>query len=274
MKDTINKKKLLVDVLNRYGKVIIAFSGGVDSTFLLKVAHDTLGDNVVAVNLTSTVFPHDESQFALEFCRDEDISLALADVDLLADTEFVSNDKDRCYTCKKQLFSHMLGYCEPLGIEYLCDGSIADDDDDYRPGKRALKELGVKSPLKEVGLTKDEIRELSKEMGLPTWDKPSMACLASRFPYGKKITEEELRMVEEAEKYLMSLGFDQVRVRIHSDGGQDVNIARIEVSPKDIEKISAPGMREQIYDKLFDLGFSYVSLDLKGYRTGSLNEVI
>lgn len=268
MNDVIIKKENLIDLFKSYKKAAIAFSGGVDSTFMLKIAKEALGENVIAVTLRATVFPEDESEFTEEFCNNEGIEHHIIEVDLLADEEFVSNNKDRCYTCKKLLFDGALKFAGELGITNFCEGSIVDDDDDYRPGQRAIKELGVKSPMKEVGLTKDEIRYLSKEMGLPTWNKPSMACLASRFPYGKKINEKQLRMIEASEKYLMELGFDQVRVRIHDD------VARIEIHPDQFEKISAPQMRERISSKLSELGFSYVSVDLTGYRTGSMNESI
>lgn len=270
-----NKKNKLIDLMKSYGKVIIAFSGGVDSTFLLKVAKDALQvnpelseGNVVAVTLRTTVFPEDESNFAAEFCENNNIEHKIIDIDLLANDEFVANHNDRCYICKKLLFEPVVALGAELGIISICEGSIADDEDDYRPGKRAIAELGVLSPMKEVGLTKDEIRFLSKEMGLPTWDKPSMACLASRFPYETEITEKQLRMVEKAEKYLFGLNLGQIRVRIHGD------VARIEVEPDQIQIITAPEMRERIYEYLTNLGFTYVALDLKGYRTGSMNETI
>lgn len=262
------KKGNLTGLFKIYGKVIIAFSGGVDSTFMLKIARDAIGDDVIAVTIRAPIFPTDESGFAEEFCRREGIEHRIIDVDILSHEEFVTNDKDRCYTCKKLLFEDVIKMGAELGIINMCEGSIVDDDDDYRPGKRAIKELGVLSPMKEVGLTKDEIRYLSKEMGLPTWDKPSMACLASRFPYGNVINKEQLLMVEEAEKYLMGLGFDQVRVRIHDD------VARIEVATDSFEKIMMAETREKIYDKLSGVGFGYVALDLKGYRTGSMNEAL
>lgn len=269
--DGVHKKKeKLIDILQSYGKVVIAFSGGVDSTFLLKVAKDALDNNgkVVAVTLKAPVFPEDETNFAEKFCEQNNIEHRIIEVDLLSHAEFTSNPEDRCYICKKLLFQPVIELGEELGIENVCEGSIVDDDDDYRPGKKAIRELGARSPMKEAGLTKEEIRLLSEEMNLPTWDKPSMACLASRFPYGNTITKAQLKMVEEAEKYLMESGFNQVRVRIHGD------VARIEISPEDFEKITAPDMRERIYRKLSDIGFSYVALDLKGYRTGSMNETI
>lgn len=262
------KKGNLAELFNIYEKAIVAFSGGVDSTFMLKVARDAIGDNVMAVTIKAPVFPIDETRFAEDFCKKEGIEHRIIEVDLLSREEFVVNDPERCYTCKKLLFEDVIKMGDQLGIINMCEGSIVDDDDDYRPGKRAIKELGVLSPMKEVGLTKEEIRYLSKKMGLQTWDKPSMACLASRFPYGDPINKKQLRMVEEAEKYLMERGFLQVRVRIHND------VARIEISADAFEKMLSVQTRESVYRELSRIGFNYVALDLKGYRTGSMNESI
>lgn len=262
------KKLKLENILKDYGKIIVAFSGGVDSSFLLKTAKETYGVDVIAVTLKSAVFPESEYEFAEDFCEREGIEQKIIDVDILENDEFTANYKDRCYTCKKLLFEHVLDLAAELGIEHICEGSIADDDNDYRPGKKAIKELGIHSPMKEADLTKDEIRFLSREMGLPTWDKPSMACLASRIPYGKEITDEKLRMVEKAEEYLIGLGFHKIRVRVHDD------VARIEADPVEMESLMADYFRDQIYNKFREIGFSYVALDMKGYRTGSLNETI
>lgn len=266
--DLINKKDKLINILKGYEKAMVAFSGGVDSTFLLKVVADILGENAFAVTIKADVFPDDETEFAEMFCEENNINHKIVEVDLLSHNEFRKNPENRCYICKKLLFQPVIDLAQKMGISKICEGSIVDDDDDYRPGKKAIAELGVLSPMKEAGLTKDNIRILSKEMDLPTWDKPSMACLASRFPYGKEINKTQLSMVHEAEKYLTKLGFKQVRVRIHDD------VARIEITPDQFQKISAPQIREQINEKLSFIGFSYVALDLKGYRTGSLNEGI
>ena len=262
------KKLKLENILKGYGKIIVAFSGGVDSTFLLKTAKETYGVDVTAVTLKSAVFPESEYDFAEDFCEREGIEQKIIEVDLLGNDEFAENHEDRCYTCKTLLFEHVTDLARDLGIDHICEGSIADDDNDYRPGKKAIKELGILSPMKEADLTKNEIRFLSREMGLPTWDKPSMACLASRIPYGKEITDGKLRMVEQAEEYLTDLGFHQIRVRIHDD------VARIETDPVEMERLMADYFRDQIYDKFREIGFSYVALDMKGYRTGSLNEFL
>lgn len=246
----------------------MAFSGGLDSTFLLNVVHNTLKDNMTAVTFNSPIFPREENIFTLEFCKKNGINHNIINIDILGNTEFVSNKIDRCYTCKRILFENCLKLGEKLGITTVCEGSVLDDYDDYRPGMKAIKELGVKSPLIEARLLKEDIRFLSKDMGLSTWDKPSMACLASRFPYNMKINEKQLKMVEEAELFIMKLGFSCVRVRLHDD------IARIEVSPEDITKITAPDLREEIDNKLSQLGFTYITLDLKGYHTGSMNLTI
>ena len=259
------KKENLVELFKIYEKVIIAFSGGVDSTFMLRTAKETLGDKVVAVTLDAPVFPSDETEFARMFCIDNNIEHYVIHVDLLNHEEFTENHENRCYTCKKLLFNDVLALADELGIINVCEGSIADDDDDYRPGKQAIKELGVLSPMKEVGLTKNEIRKLSRQINLPTWDKPSMACLASRIPYGDPIDISKLKVIEESEKILKSKGFTQIRVRHHG------NIARIEVSKDEFYKFADPQFAYEIEKKLKNLGFTYVTLDLGGYETGKLN---
>ncbi len=190
---------------------------------------------------------------------------------LLAIDGVAENPKDRCYLCKKALFQGFLDTAEREGLAAVAEGSNVDDEGDYRPGMKAIAELGVKSPLREAGLKKQEIRDLSKEFDLPTWNKPSFACLASRIPYGEVITNDKLRMVEEAEEYLLNKGFKQFRVRVHGSGAP---LARIELLPEDIDRAMEPSVREEINDKLHGMGFAYVALDLKGYRTGSLNEVL
>ena len=258
------KLDALKTLLKGYGRVAVAFSGGVDSTFLLKVAHDVLGDDCIALTVSSDVFPKREHSEAVAFCRAEGIKQAMVEVDVLSVEGFADNPPNRCYLCKRALFGQIIKAAETEGASVVCEGSNLDDLDDYRPGLQAISELGIASPLRVCGLSKAEIRKLSDELGLPTFNKPSFACLASRFPYGQKITSAGLLMVEQAEDFLRDAGFRQVRVRIHRD------VARIEVEPDSLA--AALEMRESIASTLKSIGFTYVALDLLGYRTGSLNE--
>ena len=250
------------------GSAVVAFSSGVDSTFLLRVAHEELGEHVVAATIRSHTFPKRELDEAVAFCRAEGVRHAVIDSDELNIPGFAENPPDRCYHCKRELFSRLLAFARANGLAAVLEGSNLDDDGDYRPGRRAIRELGIVSPLHEVGLTKAEIRALSREMGLPTSDKPSFACLASRFPYGERITAAALERVERAEQWLLDagLGLKQLRVRSHGD------LARIEVPTDAIPRLAA---RAAEIDATFkELGFAYVALDLRGYRTGSMNEVL
>ena len=260
------KLKLLRERLRGIGSAVVAFSSGVDSTFLLRVAHEELGERVVAATIRSHTFPKRELDEAAAFCRAEGVRHAVIESEELDIPGFAENPPDRCYHCKRELFSKLLAFARENALASVLEGSNLDDDGDYRPGRRAIQELGIASPLHEAGLTKAEIRALSREMGLPTSDKPSFACLASRFPYGEGITVERLTRVERAEQYLLDLGFGQVRVRSHGD------LARIELCAADIPK--AVEQREKIHAALKELGFAYVTLDLRGYRTGSMNEVL
>ena len=262
------KKEKLKEILKGYGSLAIAFSGGVDSTFLLKMAHDVLGDNCAAVTGRSESFPEREYKESMDFCRAEGIRQIAFDSGEIDTPGYAENPVNRCYICKHALFSSLLKLAEENGLKYVAEGSNTDDNGDFRPGLKAIAELGIKSPLREAGLTKEEIRLLSKEMELPTWDKPSYACLASRFVYGETITREKLSMVDRAEELLLKMGFRQVRVRIHD------RIARIEVEQKDFERFADPAVRDRIYTELKGFGFSYVALDLRGYRTGSMNETL
>ena len=262
------KKARLEEILKDLGSAAVAFSAGVDSTFLLKVAHDTLGENAVAVTTKISSFPDRDLDEAIDFCEAEGIVHIIEEVDELSIEGFSDNPPDRCYLCKHALFTAMIHAAEEIGIDNIIDGSNMDDEGDYRPGLAALKELGVRSPLKEAGLYKSDIRALSEELGLPTWNKPSFACLSTRFPYGEKITEEKLRMVDKAEQKLIDMGFDQVRVRVHGD------IARIEIEPDRFEKIIQPDTASQLNAFMQELGFRYVTLDLGGYVTGSMNRVL
>ena len=266
-KDDVLKHKLevLKEYLRSLGSVAIAFSSGVDSTFLLKVAHDVLGDKAIAITATSCFFPKRESNEAQTFCQANGIKQITIVSDELAVPEIRHNPPNRCYLCKKDLFTKLITLAKQNGAEYVCEGSNMDDLGDYRPGLKAVTELGVKSPLRECELYKEEIRELSKQIGLTTWDKPSFACLASRFVYGEEINEKKLGMVERAEQALLDLGFKQLRVRIHGE-----NLARIEVNPAELEKLFS--LREEVLQKVKEAGFAYVTMDLQGYRTGAMNE--
>ena len=235
---------------------------------LLKIAHDVLGDRAIAVTVSSAFIAHREIHEAESFCAENGIAQEVITVDESEIPHFTENPPDRCYLCKREIFSRILETARKHNITHVLDGSNVDDLGDYRPGLKALQELSIKSPLREAGLTKAEIRELSRDLGLPTWEKPSYACLASRFMYGENITREKLRMVERAEEVLQSMGFRQMRVRLHG------KIARIEILPEDFSRIVQDEIRTKVYDALKDLGFSYVTLDLKGYRTGSMNETL
>lgn len=251
------------------GAVAVAFSGGVDSTLLLHAAVDALGpERVIAVTAASASFPERERNEAIEYCRSLGVRHFVTRTHELELPGFSENPPNRCYLCKRALFEQMIRVAGQQGIATVVEGSNLDDNRDYRPGLTAIAELGVRSPLRDAGLGKREIRELSRQLGLPTWDKPSFACLASRFVYGERITEEKLSMVGRAEEMLMDLGFRQVRVRIHGD------LARIEVAPEEIGRFLDEGIRTRAADFCKDIGFSYVSLDLSGYRTGSMNAVL
>ncbi len=262
------KFDLLKDNIRKSGSAAIAFSGGVDSTFLVRVAHDVLGDKMIAVTATSSTYPERELNEAIKYAKSMGAKHLVISSEELDIDGFASNPKNRCYFCKKELFTKIGKVAKENGMKYIFDGSNLDDNGDYRPGMQAARELKVISPLKEANLTKADIRELSKELGLPTWNKPSFACLSSRFPYGKKITIPKLKMVDEAEQFLMDMGIKQVRVRHHGE------IARIEVSPEERVKFFNTKVMDKIGDKFKNIGFTYVTLDILGYRTGSMNEVL
>ncbi len=261
------KLQVLQKELRRLESVLVAFSGGVDSTFLLQVAHLTLGDKAMALTARSGVVPKRDLREAEEFCNKYGIRHLYFDFDELAVPGFAENPPDRCYICKKTLFSNFLRIAKEHHA-VLCEGSNMDDLGDYRPGLQALAELDVHSLLRVAQLTKAEIRLLSHELQLPTWNKPSFACLASRFVYGERITVEKLAAVDKAEQLLWELGFKQFRVRVHG------NLARIEVLPEQLAKALAEPTRSELHKKLREFGFAYVTLDLLGYRTGSMNETL
>ena len=263
-----DKYRVLQENLKALGSVAVAFSSGVDSTFLLKAAQEALGDKVIAVTASSCSFPKRELEEAKAFCEKNGICQIIVESEELDIDGFRQNPKNRCYLCKHELFEKIWEIAKENGMNAVAEGSNMDDNGDYRPGLIAVKELGVSSPLRQAELSKAEIRELSKEMGLPTWDKQSFACLSSRFVYGETINEKKLGMVDKAEQLLLDMGFHQVRVRIHG------NIARIEVLPKEIAKIVEEENRTKIASKLKEYGFDYVTLDLLGYRTGSMNETL
>lgn len=261
-----NKYEKLRNYLEELNSVVVAFSSGVDSTFLLKVAHDVLGDKVIAVTAMSCSFPKRELEEAKAFCRKEGIKHILVESEELDIDGFRQNPVNRCYLCKHELFEKINQIAEENNMDFVVEGSNMDDNGDYRPGLQAVAELGVKSPLRYAELYKDEIRELSKTLNLPTWDKQSFACLSSRFVYGETISEEKLGMVDKAEQLLLDLGFHQVRVRIHG------TIARIEVEQDELYKVL--DYRKEITEKFKTYGFTYVSMDLLGYRVGSMNETL
>ena len=262
------KRKKLKEILERFGSLLVAYSGGVDSSLLLKVAHDVLGDKVLAVIARSETYPEEEGNSAVKFAVKLGVRYKVIRTKEFNDEKFISNPPERCYYCKKELFSRLVDIAKKEGIKYVADGSNVSDLSDFRPGANASKEYGIRSPLRDARLTKEDIRKLAKELKIPLWNKPSLACLASRIPYGTRITLDVLERIKRGERFLRNLGLKQVRVRHHG------NLVRIEVEKANLISLVEGGIADKIEKKFKELGYNYVTIDLAGYRTGSMNEVL
>lgn len=261
------KNRHLGETISGMGRVIVAFSGGVDSALVLKRAHQELGSaNVLAVVVASELFRAEEFEDAVKLAEKMGVHVHQTEIKELEDEKIVANTPESWYYSKKMLYAHLNQLAKDLGYDYVLDGMIMDDNDDFRPGMKARTEAGARSVLQETGLYKQDVRDLAKELDLPVWNKPASCSLASRIPYGTKLDKDNIHQVDQAEKFITTLGFDTVRIRHHGD------VARIEVTPEEISELLKH--REEIHLKLTSLGFNYVSVDLRGYRTGSMNEVL
>ncbi|GAB4568017.1 MAG: ATP-dependent sacrificial sulfur transferase LarE [Anaerolineae bacterium] len=264
--DLDEKRARLEQIIDEMGRVIVAFSAGVDSTLVLKVAHDRLGDNALGVTAVSPSLPKSELKEAIGLAQLIGARLRLLETNELDNPNYAANPFNRCYFCKSELYQELLDLAKEEGYPYILNGANVDDVGDFRPGEQAAREYEVRSPLREAGLTKAHVRALARELGLPNWNKPAMACLSSRLPYGTPVTREALARVEQAEEYLRSLGFRQLRVRHHD------NLARIEVERQDLPRLIELG--PQVYAELKRIGYTYVTADLLGFRSGSMNELL
>ena len=267
-KELQNKRVYLVDILSKMDRVIIAYSGGVDSAFLAAVANEVLGNNALSVTAVSPSLAPSELEDAQSLAQDLGLNYRTINTNEIDREDYSANNPDRCFFCKDELYSHLIKFCGEENYNFVVNGTNVDDLGDYRPGLDAATQYCVRSPLVEANLEKKDIRVLSREMGLPTWDKPAQACLSSRIPYGTMVTVEALTTIAKAEKYLRTKGFKQLRVRHHE------SIARIEISADDFDVLTSEPLRTEVPSYFKSLGYSYVTLDLEGFRSGSLNEIL